>query len=73
MTSTGAISQTSGVRQFVVGTGGRSTNAVRGKTGTQFKYQGFGLLDLSLGSTSYSWSFITTSGQRLDAGTASCR
>ena len=64
-----------GIRQFVVGTGGRShyafdapiaNSAVR-ETGT------YGVLKLTLHSTSYSWEFVPELGQTFtDSGTAPC-
>ena len=64
-----------GLRQFVVGTGGRShygfgtplpTSEVRDATA-------YGVLKLTLGADSYTWQFIPVAGQSFtDAGTSAC-
>jgi hypothetical protein len=65
-----------GIRQFVVGTGGRNLTAFR-KTpdaGSQVRILKFGVLDLQLASSSYTWRFRTVpNGEVLDSGTAACR
>jgi calcineurin-like phosphoesterase family protein len=48
-----------GYREFIVGTGGKS--------GSQF-----GILDLTLHSSSYDWRFISITGVAGDSGSASC-
>ena len=69
-------STSSGLRQFVVGTGGaglygfgsiRSTSEVRNSST-------HGVLKLTLNSTSYSWKFVPVAGKTFtDTGTTSCR
>ena len=71
----GALDSTNGIREFVVGTGGdnhgkfgsiRSGSQVRNNTT-------FGVLELTLGSTSYSWSFVPAgSGTFTDSGNEAC-
>jgi hypothetical protein len=65
-----------GVRQFVIGTGGRNKTAFR-KTpdpGSQIRMRQFGILDLELAPTSYTWRFRSApSGAVLDSGTTACR
>ena len=63
-----------GVRQFVSGLGGRSRygfgHIVRG---SQFRYNGgFGVLELTLGRSEYSWRFVTTRDVVKDQGTSTC-
>ena len=66
----------SGLRQFVVGTGGaglysfgsaKSTSEVRNSST-------YGVLKLTLNSTSYSWRFVPVAGKTFtDSGTTNCR
>ncbi len=64
-----------GLRQFVVGTGGRnlrdfnnrepgSESAIAGKNG---------ILKLTLHSNAYEWEFMTVDGESPDKGSQSCR
>jgi hypothetical protein len=74
-TPTGSADPTNGIRQFTVGTGGRShynwgtiqpNSEVRDNTS-------FGILKLTLSSTSYSWKFIPEAGKSFtDNGTTAC-
>lgn len=63
-----------GLRQFVVGTGGKSLYATKGtRPNSQRIIEGrYGVLELSLGADDYEWAFVTESGARLDAGGSSC-
>jgi len=64
-----------GVREFIVGTGGKSLGAFGGSvSGSQFRYNAnYGVLFLTLGSdATYSWQFRTVSGAVIDSGTAVC-
>jgi hypothetical protein len=65
----------SGVRSIVVGTGGRALYAFTGAaTGSQVRNnRHFGVLELTLGSSSYSWRFVAVGGQILDKGSGTCR
>jgi hypothetical protein len=68
------VASTSGIRQFVVGTGGNCcypfgppiANSEVRITGTR------GILELTLAATSYSWRFIAVGGAVLDAGSGAC-
>ena len=62
-----------GTREFVVGTGGESLNGLS-SIGAQpaASYSQYGVLALTLHSSSYSWSFVNTSGKSLDLGTTAC-
>ena len=71
----GIADQARGIREFVIGTGGRShysfgrpiaNSAVR-NSGT------YGVLKLTLHSNSYTWEFIPIAGETFrDSGTAPC-
>ena len=65
----------SGIREFVVGTGGESLNGPNGSTPPitlQAQDSQFGVLVLTLHASSYSWKFVTTSGATVDSGTTAC-
>jgi hypothetical protein len=72
-----------GIREFVVGTGGRDLEQFRGPFGTPIPaLQGevvrndrtFGVLRLALGPGSYGWRFVPVrDGEFSDSGTGSCR
>ena len=66
-----------GLRQFVVGTGGRSLYAFRSQPPEPDvearENQDFGVLRMTLRAQSYAWQFITApDGAVLDEGEASC-
>jgi hypothetical protein len=62
-----------GVVQFVVGTGGKSLNALpTPHANSEIMLREFGVLELSLGNNAYSWQFHTLGGGVGDSGTASC-
>jgi acid phosphatase type 7 len=67
-----------GIRQFVVGTGGRSVGAADGfarpfSAHSQFRLAHvFGLLRLSLSSNVLWWSFVDENGRVRDSGTDRC-
>ncbi len=64
----------SGIREFVVGTGGRSLyQQVKQNANSEFFYSGFGVLKLELYPGSYSWSFYNIDGKILDNGNGSCK
>ena len=56
-----------GIREFVVGTGGRShkafPSAARAPNSEASDDQTFGVLELTLASSSYSWQFIPVAGE----------
>ncbi len=64
-----------GVRQFVVGTGGRSLYRAlqRGEVRPEFlRDDRFGVLRLKLYPGRYTWEFVTTRGEVLDRGASHC-
>ena len=65
-----------GIRQFIVGTGGRSQSALASTppTGQEKRNSGtFGVLKLALHPTSYDWQFVPEAGKTFtDSGTQAC-
>ncbi len=63
-----------GVREFVVGTGGRSLYPVTpGGPNSEAALEGvYGVLRLTLGPAAYAWNFSTTDGRVLDQGRSDC-
>ncbi|HEX2850464.1 MAG TPA: metallophosphoesterase [Acidimicrobiales bacterium] len=62
-----------GLRQFVVGTGGRNLYPVlKPEAGSQAVAERFGVLRLTLSAASYAWEFHAIGGDVLDRGTAPC-
>lgn len=63
-----------GMRQFVVGTGGRSIGRFKAiQPNSEKRVRAFGALRLRLRTGSYRWKFARVGNQRsLDAGTTSC-
>jgi acid phosphatase type 7 len=63
-----------GIRQFVVGTGGRSLyDFGQAITGSEFRYNDdFGVLKLVLLPSAYQWQFINTARVVIDQGSGSC-
>jgi hypothetical protein len=74
-TPTGAADPVSGIRQFVVGTGGRSLRGlgtVRPNSEV-FRSDTHGVLKLTLGAGSYAWEFVPIAGKTFtDGGTGGC-
>jgi hypothetical protein len=71
-TPAGAV-RPSGIRQFVVGTGGRSLVGfpnVQRSSRTRIKK--FGVLQLRLRPGSYGWSFVNEARRSLDSGSTRC-
>jgi hypothetical protein len=63
----------SGVREFVVGTGGRSLDSFGPPVAnSQVRLQVFGVLRLTLGANAYAWQFVNEAGAVLDSGTGTC-
>ncbi len=61
---------TSGIREFVVGTGGESLNGIStAQPNLEASDSQFGVLVLTLHPSSYDYKFISTSGTTLDSGT----
>jgi hypothetical protein len=65
----------SGVREFVVGTGGRNLYQFKTISPNSEKRinDQFGVLELELKSDQYSWKFISVDNQILDQGSEGCR
>jgi hypothetical protein len=65
---------TGGIREFVVGTGGESLNPLSATPPTLQAHDSsdFGVLVLTLHSSSYTWKFVNTHGTVIDSGTTAC-
>ncbi|MDP9364989.1 MAG: metallophosphoesterase, partial [Chloroflexota bacterium] len=64
-----------GLREFVVGTGGRSLRGFeRPRPNSEVRdHASFGVLKLTLHQTAYDWAFVPVAGETIaDAGTAAC-
>jgi Calcineurin-like phosphoesterase len=70
--ASGHVDPVRGVRQFIVGTGGRSLFSLDGTRNVETTTKAYGLLEMGLHATSYDWKFVNTAGKILDSGTASC-
>ena len=60
-----------GVREFIVGTGGKSHGGTLSPSYPNFEFgntTSFGVLKLHLGANSYSWEYVTINGTVLDSG-----
>ena len=74
-TSTGVADSARGIRELVVGTGGRSHYAFTTLRANSEVRNGdtFGLLKLSLTATGYSWQFLPEAGKTFtDSGSTAC-
>ncbi|PYP58838.1 MAG: hypothetical protein DMD44_06825, partial [Gemmatimonadetes bacterium] len=75
-TPTGAADPQSGIREFVVGTGGSESGYPFGTPVANSEVRNnttFGVLQLTLDSASYSWKFVPVAGKTFtDGGTAPC-
>ena len=72
----GRVHRARGIRQFVVGTGGRSHYPVIRRTpGSEVRdWQTMGVLRLTLGPGAYEWRFVPAAGSRFtDSGSGRCR
>ena len=75
-TADGESDPVRGIRQFVVGTGGKSLDVFRQiQPNSEVRDSStFGVLKLTLRSTSYDWEFIPVDGGRFrDFGSGTCR
>jgi hypothetical protein len=62
-----------GIREFVVGTGGRNLVGLPNVQPTSEKrVKAFGVLKLSLQDGAYSWEFVDETSTVRDSGSASC-
>lgn len=70
----GAIDRTNGIREFVVGTGGKNLKPVSPSSATEaHNDHTYGLLSMTLAPGSYSWRFVPEAGKSYsDSGTATC-
>lgn len=73
-TASGVLDMTRGIREFVVGTGGkeqRTFPTVRANSEAR-SVTSLGVLELTLGSAGYAWRFVPAVGTFTDAGSGSC-
>jgi hypothetical protein len=68
----GHVSTSQGIRQFIVGTGGKSQGSLPGSSNVEFTASGFGVLKLRLHAASYDWRFVAVDGSVIDSGSAPC-
>jgi hypothetical protein len=71
----GTLDREQGIRQFVVGTGGKNHYSLGTPPANVEKFNGdtFGILQLTLRPTSYDWQFNPGAGKTFtDAGSGSC-
>ena len=62
-----------GIRQFIVGTGGKSQGSLPGSNNVEFTRSGFfGILKLRLHDSSYDWKMVAVDGSVIDSGSAAC-
>jgi hypothetical protein len=74
-TAAGRPDPARGIREFVVGTGGKSHYRFRKPLPTSEKRDAdtFGVLTLTLRPTGYDWAFVPVAGETFtDAGTGAC-
>jgi acid phosphatase type 7 len=74
-TSSGVADPARGIREFVVGTGGRSLRAfgtIRANSEVR-NSDTYGVLKLTLHTSSYEWQFVPEAGKTFsDSGSGSC-
>jgi hypothetical protein len=73
--SPAGVADPMGIREFVVGTGGRSHDPIRQvvPNSQARNFDTFGVLKLTLGAESYAWSFVPVAGGTFtDSGSAAC-
>jgi acid phosphatase type 7 len=72
----GAADPVNGIRQFIVGTGGKSLHGLSGRPDPQVEARQdttYGILELTLHASSYSWRFVPEAGRSFtDAGSQAC-
>jgi len=75
-TPSGTVDTATGVRQFIVGTGGKSLHALSATPPPNVEARNnktYGILKLTLRQGSYAWSFVPEAGKTFtDSGTQSC-
>jgi len=74
LTPSGQVAPSTGIREFVVGTGGRSLYQTGSAiTGSQKRISDrFGVLRMALGGKHYTWRFVAVGGAVLDRGHDGC-
>lgn len=74
MAPDGAPDATRGIRSFNVGTGGKSVTLYSGAIHPQSEVRGaaFGVLKLTLSTTTYAWEFKSVDGSFSDSGQTDC-
>ena len=73
--ATGGLNNSTGVREFVVGTGGANLASASSPIANSQVLQNttFGVLELSLHATSYDWRFVPEAGKTFtDSGSTAC-
>ena len=73
--SPAGVADSMGIREFVVGTGGRSHDPLRqvAPNSQARNFDTFGVLKLTLSADSYAWSFVPAAGSTFtDSGTGAC-
>ena len=71
----GTLDRENGIREFIVGTGGKSTAALlKIHRNSEVRHNGtLGVMQLTLNASSYSWRFVPEAGKTFtDAGTNDC-
>ncbi|MFM8304200.1 MAG: DNRLRE domain-containing protein [Actinomycetota bacterium] len=69
----GAVADANGIREFVVGGGGRSLYSFGTvKANSAVRLVTFGYLKLALGASGYSWQYVAEGGSVLDSGSGTC-
>ena len=70
----GTLDGSRGIREFVAGTGGGGLYSFAApQPNSEVRYQGYGVLKLTLGTASYAWEFVPIAGSTFtDSGTGGC-
>jgi hypothetical protein len=68
----GNVDASRGIREFIVGTGGKSLGSLSGSTNVEFTASRFGVIKLRLHAASYDWQFVAVDGTVVDSGSAPC-
>src|SRR5256886_8343199 len=73
-TPTGTLDPVRGIREFIVGTGGRSLgNPTVTRAHSEVRSSTFGVIKLTLHADSYTWEFVPIAGQSFrDSGSGTC-
>ena len=70
----GTLDDSRGIREFVAGTGGGGLYSfATPQPNSEVRYQGYGVLKLTLGATNYAWEFVPVAGSSFtDSGAGDC-